>query len=525
MMNHLIRITALLIALQFLSGHQVNCDVFYIVPSSSADISCPGRITGEPCITLQQYINGEFTQYFSNPDHLSDITLEFQPGKHPIYLHASYYSSASGFLSVSDLISFTMRSKSNNSTLTEITCTSSDNNEYHPHIRISSVQSVSISGITFKGCKTNIYSATSLYSTTLIVKDSAFYGRTVPLYYSYREVSYFDIGNSLATVKRCTFTNCTVGLRGDTSSVTTIDHCSFINNEEAVELRHTPVHRYAPNMTIDQCSFINNGRAVQILNGSMQILTIRNSSFVDNKVKDGSGGAILMTGNHSSLAVHHCHFMNNSAEHNGGAISFKGHSIILEKSTFNNNTARDGGVISVRNASVLIVNSTFSHNKANSTAGVLFVDDSRLIINGASFDNNTAGTSGGVISTKFVHVSLSISQTSLTNNWAGRSGGVMYIGRAGSQVKISKSTIGFNSATNRGGVIELLGSSLQINSTTIFNNTANHGDVIGTCTSNISVSEKLVTTVDPDYPVCTLFNGDINETASDDELEDSITSS
>ena len=63
---------------------------------------------------------------------------------------------------------------------------------------------------------------------------------------------------------------------------------------------------------------MNNRRAMEIMNGSMQV-TI---SFVDNKAaaEYGSGGAIMMIGNQSSIAVHQCHFMNNSARLNGGAI-------------------------------------------------------------------------------------------------------------------------------------------------------------------------------------------------------------
>ena len=89
----------------------------------------------------------------------------------------------------------------------------------------------------------------------------------------------------------------------------------------------------------------------------------------------------------------------------------------------------------------------------------------------------------------------------------------MYVGRKGSQVEISRSTIDFNNAS-RGGFATILGSSLEITKTNIVNNTAESGEVISACNSDITVSDKLLTFTDPTYSVCTLFNGDINETDS-----------
>ena len=49
-----------------------SCERFNIVPS--ADSPCPGEFTGEPCLTLQQYV--------ANPSLSSNITFELQPGNH-----------------------------------------------------------------------------------------------------------------------------------------------------------------------------------------------------------------------------------------------------------------------------------------------------------------------------------------------------------------------------------------------------------------------------------------------------------
>ena len=71
--------------------------------------------------------------------------------------------------------------------------------------------------------------------------------------------------------------------------------------------------------------------------------------------------------------------------------------------------------------------------------------------------------------------------------------------------------IGFNNAT-RGGFATVHGSSLEITTSNIFNNTAETGEVISACNSDISVSDQLITATDPVYSVCTLFSGNINET-------------
>ena len=61
----------LLLLLLSNTAQNVNCVRFIMVPS--VDTPRPGEFTGEPSITLQQYI--------ANPSR-SDITLELQPGNH-----------------------------------------------------------------------------------------------------------------------------------------------------------------------------------------------------------------------------------------------------------------------------------------------------------------------------------------------------------------------------------------------------------------------------------------------------------
>ena len=83
----------------------------------------------------------------------------------------------------------------------------------------------------------------------------------------------------------------------------------------------------------------------------------------------------------------------------------------------------------------------------------------------------------------------------------------MYVGRAGSQVRISRTTFGVNCATGRGGAIAIAGSTLYINTASIYENTAKLGGVVSACKSNVKISNpKIRAKPDPVYPYCTLYD-------------------
>ena len=80
----------------------------------------------------------------------------------------------------------------------------------------------------------------------------------------------------------------------------------------------------------------------------------------------------------------------------------------------------------------------------------------------------------------------------------------------GARLVISRNEIHSNNAT-RGGLAAILESSLEITMSSIVNNTAETGEVISACSSDISVSDQLNTTINPDNPMCTPYSGNINE--------------
>ena len=112
-----------LFAVLFLISNTVqysSCERFNIVPSPNSP--CPGEFTGEPCLTLEQYV--------ANPSLSSNITFELHPGNHRL----------DSQLSVSNINSFTMRAN----TSVTVSCIQ--------HLRIpfyfNRLQQIHISGIT-----------------------------------------------------------------------------------------------------------------------------------------------------------------------------------------------------------------------------------------------------------------------------------------------------------------------------------------------------------------------------------------
>ena len=123
-----------MIFLLFITIQPATCETFHIIPSAGSP--CPGRLTGEPCITLSR--NGEYMQYTSNP---TDIVLEFQPGRHTLgNINLNTFAS--------QLFSLTMKSANS----TEIYCGTSQ------LFRVNQVQNVYISGINFIHCQCQIES-------------------------------------------------------------------------------------------------------------------------------------------------------------------------------------------------------------------------------------------------------------------------------------------------------------------------------------------------------------------------------
>ena len=485
--------------------HYSSCERFKIIPT--ADSPCPEEFTGEPCLTLQQYV--------ANPSLSSNITLDLHSGNHHL----------DSLFSVANINSFTMRA---NATAT-VNCSQQLQIYSYEWFTFDRIQQFYVSGVTFIGCRMTLRSVTNatFVRTSLVnrITRCCYYGAV--LYIS---------STSQLLIKQCNITNNkgyngAIYMVGGLSSLKVV-RSIFANNSYPYPLSHVYSGgaifvRNGKKMNIIDSTFMNNqatggekGGAVYWDGGN---ITIINTTFINNTAIDAGGGALHSVRRYTNITLVNNTFSYNTAIYCGviDIDEFFHNDINFTGNTFTYNRAvglvagnNGGGVICIRNASISLVDNNFSHNTATGNAGVIRVDESHVTIQRSIFSNNTAGGDGGVFHTYFYPTTYTISHTSFTDNQAGGDGGVMYVGRAGSYVTISQSTFTSNSATNRGGVLAVIGTTVHINGATISDNTAQLGEVVSACNSNVTFSDpQISSTQDPVYSFCSLYNSS-NRTVS-----------
>ena len=158
---------------------------------------------------------------------------------------------------------------------------------------------------------------------------------------------------------------------------------------------------------------------------------------------------------------------------------------------------------------IIISNSTFRRNTAKLDAGCLHVEENTMTVDSSSFVGNTAKSKGGVMNTNMYPTRYTITHSYFAHNEADDSGGVMYIGTKGSDVRILNETVlGYNHAGKKGGTISIVGSTLVISDTSIYNNSAHLGRIISACNSDVILQayDKIVISRDPNTSFCTYFD-------------------
>ena len=451
-------ISATILLLLLLNAVQYSsCERLNIVPSP--DSPCPGEFTGEPCLTLQQYV--------SNPSLSSNITFELHPGNH----------SLNSQLRVQNINSIIMRA--NNSAT--VACG-------QQRFYFNQLQQVHISGITFVGCRMNLE-----YVRNVIFERSVTFNSRMELWYvtnaTFERSSFLDASGcysggaalysrySSVLIRQCIISNNRVyrGAIHGYRSTFVIEQSTFRDNYPHSCNSDTyggAIYQYDGNLNILNSNFSDN--SVATAGGAIYFdgnnITITNSSFINNKAIAGGGGAIHSVRRYTNITLVNNTFINKTAAYCGvmevaefyhDNVNITGNTFVYNRAVRQISGNNGGGVICIRNASILLLDNTFSHNSAAGDAGVIQVDESDVIIERSIFSNNTAGGNGGVLHTYFYPTVYTIIDSFFTNNRAGGDGGVMYVGRAGSHVTISQSIFSFNNATERGGVIAIIGSNQQ----------------------------------------------------------------
>ena len=142
------QLTAVLVLLCFaVIIKDTSSEMFHIVTSSSDP--CPGSVTGEPCLTLQQYV--------SNPSRNPNITLELEAGTHNLVDSA---------FEVSNIASFEMIAIQG----ATVKCSS----RFMNYMNFNSVQEVHISGVILLNCSTTVNNANYVVLEDSYISDSTF---------------------------------------------------------------------------------------------------------------------------------------------------------------------------------------------------------------------------------------------------------------------------------------------------------------------------------------------------------------
>ena len=190
----------------------------------------------------------------------------------------------------------------------------------------------------------------------------------------------------------------------------------------------------SPNIsvTFKNITFINGlthnfGGAISIETGNVYV---DECIFINNTaLSDTNAGAISNYGtkeNKGYLLVNNSLFINNHADHDGGAITTcYANSYIYNCLFINNSAHRDGGAIRVSVFGYGSVHDCiFMFNHADEWGGAYYSWSGESNIERCIFMNNTAGTNGGAV---MVSGNINIEESIIMNNEGNETGGSFYI--------------------------------------------------------------------------------------------------
>ena len=199
-------------------------------------------------------------------------------------------------------------------------------------------------------------------------------------------------------------------------------------NKSSIFLIRSPdVHATFKNITFINGLTDNFGGAISIETGNVYV---DECIFANNTaLEDTNAGAISNYGtkkNRGYLFVNNTVFINNHADHDGGAITTCYADCDVYNCVFINNSAhRDGGAIRV---SVFgygnVQDCIFMFNHADEWGGAYYSWSGESNIERCIFLNNTAGTNGGAV---MVSGNINIESSIIANNDGGETGGSFYI--------------------------------------------------------------------------------------------------
>jgi predicted outer membrane repeat protein len=307
--------------------------------------------------------------------------------------------------------------------------------------------------------------------------------------------------HALLSVTDSTFSDNRAGFSGSTISDggaifsysdgarVTITGCEFSDNQA---IRYGGAIRITDNswLEINDSTLLNNtagawGGALSGTSGSVAVLI--NATISGNQAE--KGGGIESGHNDGEVTISGGTISNNTASLQGGGIYNKD-IITITGTTISGNHAPEGGGIHNLGPGVLTISlSNIQDNIGSQTGGGIF-NLGQMTVEGSTVSGNQAPEGGG-----FKNMSnLSITNSTITENTAAESGGGIYSRESGSVLTITNSTISGNTVTTiRGSAIYLAEGSLEINYSTITNNSGGStSGAVFTIPSTVTISNSII---------------------------------
>jgi predicted outer membrane repeat protein len=276
-------------------------------------------------------------------------------------------------------------------------------------------------------------------------------------------------------------------IRSLSTDTINIKNSNFDNNNSTNEKGGALHIEAAKNVVIDASSFRNNqaqqeGGAIYV--SAAESIQITDSVFDGNSADVAGAVQLMNNGSNPDVQIENSEFKNNSSQYKGGAVQYYHNSesnsaITIKSSQFVNNEANkgneghQGGAINIRGNYMVevdakIEDSTFTGNKAYGGSAISAYADSvdiKLTVANSTFNDNQSRYDGGAIwmrPTESGNIELSVNNSTFSGN----------------------SSIGYDDYSGNGnggygGAISLWNAEsntgIEINHTTIVNNTAEYG--------------------------------------------------
>ena len=410
-----------------------SCERFNIVPS--LDSPCPGELTGEPCLTLEEYV--------ANPSLRSDITLELQPGNHHL----------DSQLSVSNISNFTIKAN----TSATVSCSQG--------FYFNRLQQVHVSQITFTRCRMTLqYIANAMFEKNSFTNGNTCNSGNVNL--PLPNGVALNAQYSLVLVRLCTFFN-NIGYKSgaiySNASTLTVKQTTFEKNSlctccdsgAAVYLTGRSLDIFNSNFISNSAGYITGlGAAIYT---SDAILTVAKTNFSDNKAGyNGHGGAIYVTS--GVITIIGTYFVDNSAGGHGGAIYTSSGAVSITTTCFSNNSiGGNGGAIYTESYGVVTLTRTyFRDNRAgnNGYGGAVYTSSGLVTISRTYFRDNRAGNSSGHGGAVYFNTdNFMITNSTFINNTAtAGGGGAIYSARRYTTISLVDNIFSQNTAAYCGAM-------------------------------------------------------------------------